>query len=251
MILDEEIRRFIECNVVNQFYTKKSERLFELKLDEILHRKNVYLFKAKNLICHTDLIIDIMDAYLSSQEETFFGQLLEDLAIFVNKRIYNGRKAEQKKFKCVDLIFEKDKRLYIVEIKSGPYWGNSTQLKKLQENFVIAKNILKAEGEVREIIAINGCIYGNDNKYVENSDNPDLNYYKKCGQEFWEFITGDENFYKDLIKPIEQTAKKEVDDLQKLRIQKIHQFSREFLDRFCSDDLIDWDKLIEFVSKRK
>lgn len=250
MLIDEEISGFIKTNVIEPFYEKKNKKLNSLKLDEVLHRKNPYLFKARGFTIHTDLIKGILDAYLSSQEEGIFGNLLEDLAIFINKKVYGGYKAEEKKFKSVDLIFEKDSSVYIVGIKSGPYWANADQLRKMRENFKKAKEILRKEGETREIVAINGCIYVKDNKLFDKPNDPELHYYKKCGQEFWSLVSGSDTFYKDLIQPIEQTIKKNISSLEKLKTQKIHQLSDEFFKRFCTDNLIDWEKLIDFVSKK-
>ena len=46
------------------------------------------------------------------------------------------------------------------------------------------------------IVAVNGCCYGRDNK-------PDKGeYYKYCGQVFWEFISGDDELYRDIIEPL-------------------------------------------------
>jgi site-specific DNA-methyltransferase (cytosine-N4-specific) len=230
--------------IIDKFYAIKINKLMSLKLNEILHRKNPYLFKAKDILIHTDLIKEILDAYLSSSEETIFGKLLEDLAIFTNSKVYGGKKAKENKFKSVDLIFEKEGKLYIVGIKSGPYWANADQLRKMKENFKKAKEILIAEGEKREIVSINGCVYGKENKYFDDGKDPALFYFKTCGQEFWSLITGSDSFYKDLIQPIEQTVKSNKKELEKLRAQKIHEFAQEFFERFCTDSLIDWDKLI-------
>lgn len=81
-----------------------------------MKRKNPYLFKAKNLELASDLVKSIVDAFLSSQEETTFGNLMEGFAIFVSETKYGGFKS---KFKSVDLEFERDGMYYIVGIKSG------------------------------------------------------------------------------------------------------------------------------------
>lgn len=42
-----------------------------------------------------DKIIEpILDAYISSSEETVFGNWLERLAIFINELVYGGQKAQ-------------------------------------------------------------------------------------------------------------------------------------------------------------
>ena len=86
-----------------------------------------------------EFVKNILDAHLSSQEETIFGRFLEDLAIFVCSQVYGGRKSAAE---GIDLEFETDSTKYIVSIKSGPNWGNSSQVKKLRDNFKRAKRIL-------------------------------------------------------------------------------------------------------------
>jgi hypothetical protein len=73
---------------------------------------------------------------LSSSEEGIFGDWLEGLAIFINEKVYNGWKSG---IPGIDLEFDYDDRRYIVTIKSGPNWGNSSQIKRLKDDFRTAK----------------------------------------------------------------------------------------------------------------
>ena len=57
-----------------------------LDLKTILRKKNPYLFKAKNINLASDLIREILDAFLYSSEEKLFGDFLEDLATFISKQ---------------------------------------------------------------------------------------------------------------------------------------------------------------------
>ena len=63
--------------------TKRLESLAGLKLEKVLARKNPYLFKAKYIESAGDLVKQLLDAHLSSQEETVFGDFLEVLAVYV------------------------------------------------------------------------------------------------------------------------------------------------------------------------
>src|SRR5437588_1119529 len=134
----EELSEFVKSDILQQFYVKRLEKLNELNFTELLKRKNPYLFKAKNIQTAEQLIRYILDAYLSSQEETIFGDLMEKLAIHICSAVYGGYKAEQGKFKSVDLIFDRDGKTYIVGIKSGPHWGNRDQQDAMKRNFKAA-----------------------------------------------------------------------------------------------------------------
>jgi len=216
----------------------------------VIKRKNPYLFKAKNIEMAGDLARHILDAFLSSHEETIFGDLLENFAIFICKNVFNGYKAEQGKFKSVDLIFERDSNIYVVGIKSVPNWGNSDQINAMKRNFQKAKEILYKKG--KKIIAVNGCMYGKE-KHPQKKDgmSDQVSYFKICGQSFWELISGDDKLYKKIIQPLGREAKKRDVVFQSLYVKKINELTKEIVQNFYKKNMLDWDKIIDFVSKVK
>lgn len=248
----EELQNFISEQVIKPFYEKSLSNLNNLTLSGILRRKNPYLFKAKNIQTAEELAKYILDAFFSSQEETIFGNLMEGLAIFISEKLHGGRKAEQGKFKSIDLIFTKDHTVYIVGIKSGPYWGNKDQIDRLKNNFKKAKKILQEEGERNRIVAINGCIYGKDNNpHKVDRKNPGRSYYKYCGQEFWEFLTDDADFYQKIVMPIDKEAKKRDESFKKVYNGKLNELTKGILDNYLgTDHLVDWHKIIDYVSQK-
>ncbi|MFH1392104.1 MAG: PmeII family type II restriction endonuclease [bacterium] len=205
---------------------------------KILKQKNPYLFKAKNVLTAQDLIKGFLDAFLQSQEETLFGDFIEGLAIFVCDKVYGAKKSE---LTGIDLEFEKDGTIYIVEIKAGWNWGNSSQIRQLKINFKNAKKILQAKN-CNKIVAINGCCFGKDNKPGKGD------YLKLCGQRFWEFISGDEKLYIDIIEPIGYKAKQKNEEFTESYAQLVNKLTLEFSQKFCYDGKINWTKLIEYNS---
>lgn len=191
----------------------------------------------------SDVVKSLVDAFLSSAEETLFGDWMEGLAIFINHQVYGGWKSAAK---GVDLEFDKEGIRYIVSIKSGPHWGNSSQLDKLKEDFKSAKKTLRTSRSNLTIEAINGCCYGKDNR-------PDKgDYMKYCGQDFWYFISGEESLYVDIIEPLAARAKQRNEEFQKRYAKMINRFTKEFIDEFCKEDgEIDWNKLVKYNSGSK
>lgn len=248
----DDLQLFISKKVITPFYEKRLQKLNDLTFSGIMKRKNPYLFKAKNIQTAEELVRYILDAFLSSREETIFGNLMEDLAIFVCSKVFNGHKAEQGKFKSIDLIFQRDEKTYIVGIKSGPFWGNKDQKDRMKGNLKDARKTLRNNGVKTKIIAVNGCIYGKDNKpfKVDVKDN-DKSYYKYCGQEFWELITGDKSFYQRIVVPIDTEAKKRDENFRKTYYAKVNELTKYFSQNYLtSDGQINWEKLIDFVSKK-
>lgn len=235
----QDVTDYVSQNIGN-FHDARLKSLSELELEKILLRKNPYLFKAKNILTSEALIKQILDAHLSSQEETIFGGFLEDLAIFICGKVYSGKKSAAE---GVDLEFIKNRVKYIVAIKSGPNWGNSSQIKRMIDNFKKAKRILGTNTSKTNIVAVNGCCYGRDNT-------PDKgDYLKYCGQMFWEFVSGDTALYTDIIEPLGYEAREKNDEFQKQYATLINKFTSKFSAEFCSNGTIDWKKLVEFNSK--
>jgi len=89
MPLIQHARQYVEQHISTDFHDKRLARLAELKLKTILKKKNPYLFKAKAITSAPDLVKQLLQAYLSSQEETVFGRFLEDLSIHICQHAYD------------------------------------------------------------------------------------------------------------------------------------------------------------------
>lgn len=189
------------------------------------------------------MVKTILDAHLSSQEEGIFGGFLEELAVFICGHVYGGKKSSAE---GIDLEFEKDGTAYLVSIKSGPNWGNSRQIARMKDDFKRAKRIRETNTKGMKTVAINGCCYGKNRK-------PDKgDYLKFCGQQFWEFISGNENLYTDIIEPLGYKAKEKNEQFQAEYPNVINKFTLEFSKEYCaSDGSILWDKLVRFNSGKK
>jgi hypothetical protein len=234
------IAMYVEQHI-GEFHDKRLNSLDRLKLKDVLKRKNPYLFRAKNVLTSEQIIRGLVDAHLSSNEETLFGDWLEGLAIFINQQVYGGYKSG---IKGIDLEFDDEAgRRCIVAIKSGPNWGNSSQIAKMKMDFLVAKRTLRTSNSGLNIVAVNGCCYGQDNR-------PDKgDYFKYCGQRFWQFISNNSDLYTEIIEPLGYKAREKNDDCTQSYTQRINQFTREFANLFCkADGAIDWEKLVRFNS---
>jgi Type II restriction endonuclease EcoO109I len=250
---------YLAEHVIAPFYAERLKGLTSLRLSDVLKRKNPYLFKAKNVELAQDLVKGVIDAFLSSQEETKFGNLLEGFAIFISNRLCGGFKSS---LPSLDLEFERDDKYYIVGIKSGTNWGNADQINAMKNNFKAAREALRERGITKEIVAVNGCIYGKDRNPLKNKkklkgegagyidEEPGKIYYKYAGQDFWSFISGDDELYREIIKPIDEKAKQKGEDFKKIYNAKVNEMTAEFIRDFTTEGQVDWIKLVDYVSKR-
>lgn len=241
-----DVIAYVEAHI-GTFHQKRLDKLEALKLNAILKRKNPYLFKAKNVLTTEQFIRGILDAYLSSQEETLFGDFLEGLAVFVGEQVHNGYKPNPKVMKGIDLVFEQAHRLYIVEIKSGPNWGNSSQINNMLIRFEEARTLLQPQYPDHEIVAVNGCCYGKNAQHSQR----DGAYFKLCGQDFWMFVSGDPDFYLAIIEPLGHQAKQRNEDFMQAYAALINRLTLVFARDYCDPNgAIAWEKLVRYVSER-
>jgi len=82
----QDVTQYVENNI-GTFHEKRIQSLDSLKLVDVLKRKNPYLFKAKYVLTADQIVRGIVDAHISSNEETIFGDWLEGLAIFINRKV--------------------------------------------------------------------------------------------------------------------------------------------------------------------
>ena len=181
----------------------------------------------------------LLDAHLSSQEETLFGDFPEGLAIHFNAKAFGGKKSNAE---GIDLEFDRDGIRWLVSIKSGPNWGNRGQINKMRDNFKKATCIVRTGNSRLEVRAVNGCCYGRD----ETPDKGD--FQKLYGQRFWEFVSGDMNLYIDIIEPLGYQAKQRNDEFDVAYAKVVNRFTESFIADFCADGAINWQGLVEFNS---
>lgn len=234
----EYVQNYVNAHI-DDFHQRRIKSLEELKLDKLL-AKNPYLFKAKNISTAGELISGLLDAFLSSSEEKLFGDFLEDLALFVADLTCGGHKSAAS---GIDLEFSNKDVYYIVSVKSGPNWGNSSQQSKLSQDFRDGITRIKQSRRGINVQAVLGICYGKTRtSYLRN-------YIKVVGQNFWYLISEDQNLYTDIIEPIGYRAKEHNDTFHEEKSKVTNRFTKRFIDRFCEESgKIDWKMLIEFNS---
>ena len=242
-VTDNQITSHVQKHM-GKFHDARLEGLKKLKLDGLLVNKNPYLFRSKNLLKVSDLIKSLLDAHLSSQEETMFGGVLEGLAILVAETVKGGRKVTTKGIDLEwDNIDGNHRERVLVSVKSGPHWGNSSQKSQMRTDFRNAKVVARQNNTSLIVTAVEGCCYGRQLKQDQGD------YYKRCGQDFWEFISGDPDLYTRIIEPLGEVAKQRNDEFTAEYSAAVNRLSQEFTQDFCDPQgNIDWSMLVRLGS---
>src|SRR5438128_2394097 len=66
--LEDLIRQCLDV-----FYKRRIKKLSELKLSNVLRKKNPYLLRAMGVQNAAEIVSEILKAYMSSSDETIFG----------------------------------------------------------------------------------------------------------------------------------------------------------------------------------
>lgn len=235
----DKVCQYVNANIA-YFHQRRIASLEQLSLNRLL-KKNPYLFKAKHITTAGELIASLLEAFLSSSEEKHFGDFLEGLAVFIAGKTCGGHKSTAQ---GVDLEFLNKGTHYVVSIKSGPNWGNSSQHRKLAQDLRDAVIRVKQSRTAPSVQPVLGICYGKTRtNYMK------AGYLKVVGQNFWYLISENEDLYTDIIEPIGYRAKEHNEAFYAERGKVINRFTRQFIEKFCDHSgAIDWVRLVEFNS---
>jgi hypothetical protein len=221
---------------MTEFHTNRLNKVNTLTLTQLTN-KNPYLFRAKDFQSATDLVTDMMAAFISSSDEKMFGDFLEDLALFVAGITVNGIKPGTP---GVDLQYTEAGIVYVVSIKSGTNWGNSSQHAKLAENLQTASNVIRQSKRFQNVQTVLGICYGKTRTCLHAKG-----YLKIVGQNFWAMISGEKDLYKHILDRVGFTADQYSSEYKKARELKAQTLINEFTELYCDDQgVINWEKLI-------
>ena len=228
------------ANGLDNFYKSLIDKTNKLDIKKIMKRKNPYLYRAKALQNANDIVSSVLDAFVTSSEETIFGNcFFEPLAIAAS----GGSKALAE---GVDIMIEKkeENTIYAVAVKSGTSVFNADSKKRQEQNFAAAAKLAKqAKARYEAIIG-----YGYGKKRMSGKGVPKM-YQELAGQDFWAELTGEEDFYLKIIQFMGELPEQYLEDYQKSYNNAMNRLLKQFTTEFCKDTgEIDWDKLVKFNS---
>jgi hypothetical protein len=225
---------------LQKFYASRLTSLQKLSLEKVLQKKNPYLYRALGIEKASEIVEQIMIAFVTSSDETIFGNVFfEPIA----KLAAAGHVAPTE---GVDFALENADRYLAVAVKSGPNWGNADQHKRQSTNFdALRKRLYKLNKLFDPLV---GQAYGT--QCSEPTDNS--RFRRRSGQAFWQEITGDPDFYLKLIRLMKSVPERNRPKFRAEWDQAVNRFTRDFMANFCrKDGSIDWERLVAFNSSAK
>ncbi|MFQ6007966.1 MAG: PmeII family type II restriction endonuclease [Candidatus Zixiibacteriota bacterium] len=137
---------------LGDFYERRLQRLRTLRLKDYLKRKNPYLFKAVGTEKASEIVEEILTAYMIAPDEGIFGDaFFEPIA----KMVPGGVVAPAE---GVDIAIETPNRYLAIAVKSGPNIFNSAQKRRQNDEFnTLRSRLLKLH---KQFDAMLGHCYG-------------------------------------------------------------------------------------------
>lgn len=226
------------ATALDNFYTRLIKKVDGLDIKKVMKRKNPYLFRAKAMNGAFQIVEAILAAFVSSSEETIFGnEFFEPIATAAAQ----GQKALAA---GVDIMVERGNTIYAIAVKSGTSVFNADSRTKQEQNFTAASKL--AQQAKKRFVPIIGYGYGKKGASTRGQPKSGI---ELAGKEFWAELTGDDEFYVKLIRFMDKLPEKYAEDFRNSYQKAANRLVREFTQEFCFEDgSIDWEKLVEFNS---
>lgn len=224
--------------LLDDFYKRRMDKINELKLDVTLKRKNPYLFRAVGVEKASEIVEQLLAAYMSSSDEGIFGDaFFEPLAKFAS----GGQVAPSE---GVDVAIETDTKYTAIAVKSGTSVFNADSRKRQTQNFeTLEARLKKLHKHFDPVI---GYAYGKKQSKSQSK------IRELAGQAFWAEITGEADFYLKIIRLMRDKPREHLTQYKAAWDAAVNRFTKQFIDEFCNENgTINWDKLVEFNSGMK
>ena len=239
---DEEKVKNAIVTALDDFYSSLINKIDALDIKIIMKSKNPYLYRAKSMQTSAEIIESILQAFVSSSEETIFGNcFFEQIAITA----CGGTKSATKGID-IELHDTENNMKFFIAVKSGTSIFNADSMKRQGENFEEAQRTLRTSGGRIGFSAIVGYAYG---AKEETGRGKAKIYEEVAGEEFWEALTGDKDFYTKIISYMDTIPEQYIEKYRDSYNRASNRLIRDFSIEFCnSDGSIDWKKLVEYNS---
>jgi hypothetical protein len=228
---------------LDEFYRKRLDSPETLDLKAVLKRKNPYLFRATGVNNAPDMIGQLLEAHVSSSDETIFGN------VFFEPICQAVTEAPIAAARGADFARERDDVYEVIALKSGPNIFNASQATKQGQEFDEIQASLRAtlRSMRKQFVPIMGCGYGR----VNSEPTSKRRFYKLAGQAFWEKVTGDEDFYLKISRLMNEEPARHRPIFREAWGRAVNRFVREFTIEFCDEaGNVQWEKLTAFNSGR-
>jgi Type II restriction endonuclease EcoO109I len=233
------------AELLGVLYARRFARLQELTLANLLD-KNPYLYRAIGIQRPDHFLEGLLSARISSSDETIFGnEFFEPLALWAaDQAQIQGRKVSVGAGAGQDISIESATEYFAISVKSGKNIFNSQSDKGQKAEFdQLEARLKKLKKAFHKVVG-----FGYGRQAEPKVAKPLL---KKAGQDFWELLTGEADFYLRISDAISAPAAIHKAAFDEALLRKHSELLRQFMIDFVeTDGSVRWHKVVEFNSAR-
>ena len=233
------------AELLDVLYVRRVAQLQALTLTMLLN-KNPYLYRAIGIQRPDHFLDGLLIARISSSDETIFGnEFFEPLALWAAEQAkIPGRKVSVGAGAGQDISIESATEYFAISVKSGKNIFNSQSDKGQKAEFDQLEALLKKLKKAFHKVV--GFGYGR-----QSSTKVATPVIKKAGQDFWELLTGEPDFYVRISDAISKPATIHKAKFDAMLLKKQAELLRQFMIDFVDvDGTVRWQKVVEFNSAR-
>jgi hypothetical protein len=104
------------------FHHMRCKSLAEIRLKQVLKKKGLHLYRARNIWVAGDLVKSVLDDLVSSFDETVFRQFLDDIALFIVNKAERGAESASGDHEAE---FTYRDNHHVVSVKMGQGYGKT------------------------------------------------------------------------------------------------------------------------------
>ena len=232
------------AELLDAFFQKRIDKLNQLQLREKLKDKSPYLMRAIGVADASEIIEEILDAHISSSDETLFGNIFfEPLAQWVAEEAYKGHAAVVTgTTKGIDISLQHKAYVESIAVKSGVNSFNAQSKERQKQDLKEYRDRVRKLGIA--IFTVIGYCYGTKKQRIPNGSVAEVE--ELAGHAFWAHLTNDADFYLKIINLMKTIPALHRQTYLNAYNQAKNKFVREFSkDYTLASGDIDWDKLVK------
>lgn len=233
------------AELLGVLYARRYANLQALSLTKLLN-KNPYLYRAIGIQRPDHFLDGLLSARISSSDETIFGnEFFEPLALWAADRArIADRKVSVGSGAGQDISIETATEYFAISVKSGKNIFNSQSDKGQKAEFdQLEARLKKLKKAFHKIVG-----FGYGRQAASKSAKP---VAKKAGQDFWELLTDEPDFYLRISDSIRTPAAIHKATFDEAMLKKHSELLRQFMMDFVeTDGTVRWHKVVAFNSAR-
>ncbi len=240
----KEVETVYTEKIIKDFLDSQYEKLRSLGLEDL--DINVLLIKALGFTTAEEAIEFYVYQRITRSSVTEWGQsAVEDICFVSGAEEIPADENVSVSGKRFDMKKEKGSETYYIQLKSGPNTMNVGMVNSLNEM------VARIEEKHEDAVGMLGMTYGTKSQ-VSSQIRDNLDSFDErslIGEDFWEFLTGDEEYYGSLIRLIDGLSTEYEDEYRQTYLELVEtqteRLEEEWEERYGSLGREGLDRFVE------